>query len=373
MNTSDQINSTAAAVAAPEVSKIADLVRLSEAQDADKLDFTGKASVDFTFDEQARMITPRALFQAEAQHCDLTEWALRQTLARLGLAVFGSGTGKGLPADYFLAIPPDLRAFLLNRHMTDLRGKNGKGEWFVRTYKNRVRAVLSNTYAALQNTELLQLFHDVIAQQRTTDLKLSQSTVSPDTLHVRTVWRYVDTDGRGGGSAAPAPWGLGVYIGNGEIGNSKTRVLPLIKRTSCDNSIIIEHDKGVEFTHRGSHAAKMVLLKSAVAEVFPVAAEMLDRMIEAEAETVPDFADVLEGLSRKYGWSDQLKTTVTLGTEGAQTRAGLVNGVTYAAQHSNLDADQQADLEMLGGRILCAKGSLFAEAAHRAASVERDQ
>ncbi len=85
-------------------------------------------------------------------------------------------------------------------------------------------------------------------------------------------------------------------------------------------------------------------------------------MVEAEKELVPNFQAVLRGLSLQYNWTEEMSSAVTLGTEGQATRAGVVNGVTYAA-HKILTGTAQADMEILGGAILVANNSLFARAA----------
>lgn len=330
---------------------IAQYVNQSLEYDAHKADYSEFAR-NLHFDETSALVIPPQMFGA-VMPMKPTTWAWGQIFSKLGPAVYGKGCNKTLPSDYLLAIPADLRAQNLNRH---LQNANGAG-WMVRGYDDQARAVLSEGYATIANTELLEILDGVITQNQTADFHLSRPSVTPDDLNIRTIWK----DTKGGN------YGIGVYIGNAEIGNRRLRIYPLIQRHSCENSIIIEHDKGIEFVHRGSKITKMILVKSVIAELFGVAAEVLEKMIAAESQQIPDFADVLDGLAIKYGWNDGTKTSVTLGTEGQQTRAGIVNGVTYAAHAiDTLTPNESADMEILGGRILLAPDSLFRSAVYAA-------
>jgi len=66
-------------------------------------------------------------------------------------------------------------------------------------------------------------------------------------------------------------------------------------------------------------------------------------------------------LARSINYGYALKA-VAFGMEGRQTRAGLVGGITYAAHAVFDDPNEQADMEVLGGRVLMADGGLFAAA-----------
>ena len=83
----------------------------------------------------------------------------------------------------------------------------------------------------------------------------------------------------------------------------------------------------------------------------------------AEEEQIPDFEAVLSGLARQHGWAQPVHSAVLIGTEGNTTRAGIVNGITYAAHRAVEHPNDQVDMEILGGAILTAPDSLFTQAA----------
>ena len=122
--------------------------------------------------------------------------------------------------------------------------------------------------------------------------------------------------------------------------------------------------QGVEDAAKQKYAAAMrTQFKAAIGKMLNAAGELLDRMIAAEDEQVPDFESVLAGLAIKHGWPIDVRDAVFSGTENSHTRAGIVNGVTYAAHAAVSEPNDQADMEMLGGRLLVAPDSLFADAA----------
>ena len=72
-----------------------------------------------------------------------------------------------------------------------------------------------------------------------------------------------------------------------------------------------------------------------------------------------------------YGWDEPMALNVAAGTENQQTKAGIVNGITFAAQKVE-DPDKRADMEVLGGRILCGPDTIFGRAAMVAAKLQEE-
>jgi hypothetical protein len=330
---------------------IFDCLDVSSMHDTHKADYTEEAR-KLRFDDQSRLMVPRQLFGGVPPLAP-TAWAWGQVFSKLAPAVYGKGSQKTLPGDYLLSIPPRLLATNLNDHLSNINGT----VWLVRAYDEICRAVLSDGFTTIGNTEILDVLAGVVEQNQTPDFKLVRPSVLPDEINIKSVWKNIHKPG--------GDYGIGVYVGNGEIGNRRLRIYPIVQRHSCTNSIIVEHDKGIEFVHRGNKFTKMVQIKSVIAELFGLAAEVLEKMIAAEAEAIPHFTDVLAGLSAQYGWDDKTYATVAIGTEGKDTRAGLVNGITFAAHAIEREPSEQADMEILGGRILMAPDSLFHQMAER--------
>lgn len=336
-----------------------ELIEKSKGFDASKADYTERVgALSFQLDAAGleRMHLPKQMFGTPVPLA-LTDWAFNQICAKMGVAAFGRGSTKGLPADYLMALQSKVRAYLLNYHLSDEYFKDSK--WFIRANGDTCRAILSESYARIDNTEMLELLGSMVKEQPVPGFRVIRPHVTPDSINIKTIWKDINPNNNGGGN-----FGIGVYLGNGETGNRKLRLYPMIQRHACDNSIIIEHEGGAEFFHRGLRVTKMLLIKSLFAEIFGIAADALDRMLKAERESIPDFQDVLSGLARRHGWDDSTVITVATGTEGQETRAGLVNGITYAAHRifggDDAGGDAMADMEILGGKILFAPPQEFA-------------
>ena len=335
---------------------VQELLDKSQEQDEHKTDYLAHPH-GMKFDQNCIMqVEPGGLFMNGTVALSPNEWAYRQIFSKLGTTVFGKGVNKTLPADYMMALRSDLRAYVLNDHLKNYPN----GDWFVRAYDNTCRAILSDRYAAIGNTELLNILSAVTNEAKTPSYLTNSSNVNADSLNVRIIWKDVN---RGDNNKGNGSWGIGVAITNGETGQRRLRGMPLLQRHSCQNSIILDQSvNGFEFTHRGSVATKMIVVKSAMQEILPFAAELLETMIAAEAQQIPDFTDVLNGLATQYGWDEKTSANVAIGTEGQTTRAGIVNGVTHAAK-SIENPDERMDMEILGGRILMAPDSVFSQAA----------
>jgi hypothetical protein len=339
------------------------LIERSEEYDQLKADYSEKARY-FHFDEQARIVPP-GVAGFSSLPLTVSDHALTQICAKLGPAVFGKGSQKSLPRDYLQAIAPDLRAENLNRHIANTNGNS----WMVRAYKETARAVLAGDYPGgrdingdFDNTQYLKIvqsFLDEIDHSKFPGLKIARSSVTEDDLNIRIIWK---NDPRGG---AGRGYGLGTAIINGETGLRKLKIPSLIQRHSCENSIVVDADgESFAFIHRGSFAALRTQFKAAIGKALQIGANALDKMLAAEEEQIPDFYNVLEGLAEKHNWPREIAMTVAEGTEGQHTRAGIVNGVTWAAHTIFDDPNDQMEMETLGGQLLYAPANLFTQLAN---------
>lgn len=336
------------------------LIEQSEGYDSTKADVVTLARLVRFDPETCRLIAGDE--SATLAPASLSDGALLDVCAKLGPAVFGKGTSRNLPVDYLRAMSPALRAQALNEHCTNANGS----KWLVRYSGEEVRAVMDGAYPGgkvgvdFENTTYLKIvnhFADTMAD-KLPDLRDGKSTVSRDDLNLRIIWKDINRGGAGGG------YGVGVYVGNGETGARRLRVLPMIKRNACDNSLIADTQKeSFSWVHRGSYAGLRVQFKDAIGVALQASAELLDRMLLAEEEEIPAFDDVLSGMAIKYGWSNDIRNAVWQGTERETTRAAIVNGITWAAHTQGLDPNAQADMEIEAGRILVADGDLFSQAA----------
>jgi hypothetical protein len=301
---------------------LSDLIEQSTRLDQDKADYLAGIA-DITFDQQARIVIPDSLFNAVTP-LEMTDWALRQACEKLGPP----------PAEYMRVCPPPLRATNLNHWRESGNGKS----WFVRADGDKARAVLTQEYTPVANTRVLEMTQELLGN---TPYNLVHPFLDADTLHVKI--SVADTkDGH---------YAVGAYIGNGEIGNHAVRVWPFIQRHACTNSILYT-DGGFEQRHyKVTPAFIFGALKEKIGQAIGMASEMLDQIVRAEAEHIPDLADVIADLCKQKGLSQPVHDLILIGTEGNKTRFGLVNGLSFAA-HQIDDIEHTIELEALAGAVL---------------------
>ena len=80
---------------------------------------------------------------------------------------------------------------------------------------------------------------------------------------------------------------------------------------------------------------------------------MYKQVLQAEEERLPSITEFINGLAEENSWNDHVRDTILLGTEGEQTRMGVVNGLSFAAHSAeNVNDDVRQMLELLSGKVL---------------------
>ncbi len=326
--------------------------------DAHKEDYSGR-DWKFEFTSPAILKAVSKLNNTAVPGYSLDDNATEQFYGRMGSVVFPR-TSKSLPGDFMKAIGsmvPHLTTQLQNEFLARYNGKA-----FVRTYKDRVRAFLSTSYVPFDNTKLLEMAGKAVDQvEQSTNAPVEMNPnmciVTPNAVHARITVRTFGVQERGGSNE----YGVGVYIGNDETGNGRLRMLPGIQRGSCQNSLLLNWEKGVNLTHRGLYSINERVIAAAMLEAFNLGLEGLDRFLEAQEIEIPDIAKEIEEFAKKKGWSISVKNDILVGTEGQSSLFGLVNGITHAAKKVSSDEDR-VNMEILAGEVLMTPEDFFQKA-----------
>ena len=361
----------------------ASLIETSERYDQQKTDFRIRArDLRFDSDGQLVVLAPplpyddgiyaqqrlRWLSQPKVERtAGMTDHAVSQLHNKLGPAHYGRGSNRTLPTDYLAKFPPAMRADILNWTL-----ERSPSTWKVRLYEDRCRAVLDGDYPRVWNTEVLRQLARVLRDRGgLEDLQVDRPFVSPDEFFLRLWW-----SGAGTGN-----YRIGATFGNSETGTRTFMGVPMIRRTSCANSIVVTDTSaltgqkaGFQMVHyRGASAeAMMTQFYAQLPALMNASAALINRMIAAESVVIPDFRQVLDGLMIEHGWKQDFLEVVDEGTEGQRTQAGLVNGITYAAHaHRDTANPQSLELETLGGRYLLANPSVFQRLAVQGSRAKR--
>jgi len=214
----------------------------------------------------------------------------------------------------------------------------------LRLYKHEVRAFLTDRYAALDNTQLLESLVAIRDYDDSFNPRIVRSSVTPDELYVKVLIPTPDDDGQ---------YAIGVYIANGECGDRSVKIAPFVQRNSCDNSTIVQHDQAIRFAHTINNRANLANLRVNMFNLLPMAGEARDQMLEAELIALPKFSDIIAGMSKSQKWDDKFTKQVYMGSENDHTKAGLINGVSYAAQHAYEGQSQRIEeMEFFAGTLL---------------------
>lgn len=285
----------------------------------------------------------------------VTDEALSQMYGKLGKHHYGRGANKQLPGEYLSLFPDDQRAQILNWTMARTpKGAWGRDfRWMIRSDGDHARAVLDDNFPRVWNTELLRQVRRVFLEKgQLAEVQLVRPFLSPDKMDIRFWFPTIGT----------GVYRVGAVIRNGEIGNSKLELLAMIQGTGCTNSIVVGRgvagdNMGYSVQHYpGANATSlMIQFYSHLPEVLNASGNLVNRMIEAEGQALPDMRQIVDGLAVEYGWDHKMKNIIDEGSNGSRTVGGLVNGITYAA-HRNAEVKDavRLDLEIIGGNLLYA-------------------
>lgn len=309
--------------------------------DAHKSDYGPAETSKFSFhDEFAHLMYTEELFQG-AVGLRMDDWSFGQVCQKLGAAAW-PGHNCVLPKDYLAACPADMRATQLNHWL-----RQTKRRWFVRAYDDTCRAVLSDRYTPIGVTDTLQYIKEAVdSKMGDAPLEIANRYVGEDVLHIKLIFKHVNT-GREHGD-----YGIGGYITTGEIGNRKLGVYPLIKRSSCNNSIIVpDSEWSWQSRHIGSTHVMKQLFIAAIFNVLEGSVNTLERLLETQQQSLENFPDFVDKLVKHKGWTVETGKAILVGSEGNESLFGVINGISAAARVES-DPTVRANMELVAGSYL---------------------
>jgi hypothetical protein len=330
---------------------VGDLLEQSRDYDERKSTFD-RAWNDLQFQERQVVVRDASI---GAMAFNPTDWALRQLTQTLGPAYWGTPT-RSLPLDYLKRLPTPQYDELMNMHV----GIGGGKPTRMLTYEDKARAFLSDKYTEVQNTKSVEMLHNIMnLDGKAGSYKVLSGWVTPDKMQIKTMCYERPTP--------DDPYGFGIFVDNDEIGGGRIKALPMIQRTTCQNSIIFNQETAFSKVHRGNQGIILVSFQLTILEALRASAELIDLMLASYQKTLPSIEDVIGNLAKAQGWSDDFKLQVAVGTEGHHSVAGVVNGVSHAAKmYEHTDKEKRAEMEMFAGAILVSPETIFGRAAIKA-------
>ena len=361
------------------------LVSTSQKFDKKKVDLEGVPSAlsvaktgKFAFNNETNFFGTKAVERVAG--LNLEPNALAQLLGRVSVPFFGKGNGTTMDrADWetMLAKYPQHFAAIMNDLLPQIESKG----LLVRTEAKAIRAILTDKYGIVDNTDVLNSVREVLVASAPDlkDLRIVNSSIDRDRLDLRVVFsepKVKNPEGLPQGETRRndprdnRPYGLGGFVSNEETGRGGLSVKALIWRGVCTNSIIVNTQQSIALRHIGETQVLLGRLQQAFADALPVAAQTLNRIYEVSNKALPNLTDVLSGLAKQYSWDEEITKQVLIGTEGQETVMGLVNGVSFAASKIE-DNAKRVEMEIQAGAILTANDSLFARAAQQSINARR--
>lgn len=360
------------------------LIAVSAKFDKKKVDLEGAPKAlsvskagKFTFEQEDNFFGTKATVRNSG--LSIESHALSQLLGRVSVPYFGKGTNTGMDRmdwETMLHKYPQYFAAIMNDLLPQIESKG----LLIRTEAKNIRAILTDRYGIVDNTQVLNAVREILVAtgDQMPDLTVVKSSVDRDRLDMRIVFKNpkitnpeIAPQGETRrGDIGNRPYGFGVYVGNEETGRGSASVKTLVQRHGCENSVIIDSKENITVRHLGETQVLIGRLQQSFADILPVGAQVMNRIYEVTNKALPNLAEVLNGLSKSYGWDDDAQSQILIGTEGQETVMGLVNGVSFAASKIE-DSAKRVEMEIQAGAILVAPDSLFARAVQQSANARR--
>ena len=346
-----------------------DVLAEVEADDRGKWDTI--AARQQLFLHNGRLILPSAYEDDCPTILTPSPWATSQLCQRLGI-----------PAAYFKKCPSHLQDAQFNHWVQQARGHSEMedeqeaedGEeccphcppslmplpsasnpspkpeaWLLRGKGSRLRGVLSERYAKLDNAQLLHYLSPLLESR----MEVKGFALSEQSLHLRVV------DPRLSREVLPDDRLLvGLHIANSEVGLRAVSIDALVYRLVCANGLIrlVKGRSLFRQRHVSWDAPRFEeSLRAAIGEAVTVAAGLLEQLAWATRAPVADVEGTLAALAAHWNLTQALKervkqTLITTPASQQETVYGLVNALTQSAQ--SLPADERYSLEVLAGRLV---------------------
>ncbi len=270
----------------------------------------------------------------------------------------------GAPAPYVRALPAKLQIACMNWGL----GSEPQNA-LLRLADNEVRAIVSERYAAIDDTFLLEVVDDVLKSAGYRDDALVRAAATgPHTLLRITVPAF--------GVAVKRDdiieWGLD--IANSELGLRSVQVTPITHRLVCTNGMRAwKSEAGLRMRHVGDADRLRDQLRDAVPVAFAEAKGDIARWVKATELLIDNALEEIEGL-RAFGLSTGEVQSIgrTLAVDEGMLASpsqdlpkalrtstsvfALANAITATARE-RADVVSRLNLESIGHRYLSAKAS----------------
>jgi hypothetical protein len=284
-----------------------------------------------------------------------------QPLAHRQLATF-----TGVPAQYWDRMKNDAPDLLSENINTWLQKMPNERKRMVRTLSGNGRAILSNSYARVENEEVAEVALPILHELP--NVQIVSAEITTARLYIHFVVPGVQGQVKVGDVVQ-----AGGIISNSEVGLGAVRVDGLAWRLICLNGAktgdsfrrshigrAVEDSETLWADDTKQADDKAILLKvrdmvrAVVDETrFRVQVDKLKQLADPSAKISGSMVSAVEVLTTKIGLPDAMRPSIlqSLAEGGDFTAWGLVNSVTAQA-HKAADYDAAVELEGVGGTLI---------------------
>lgn len=236
----------------------------------------------------------------------------------------------------------DVGNFALNHHITEAISNQSSvstKDLCFRLYGKICRAVLSEQYGSILNTELLEALK-LPLQLLSEDYRIIDYKITRDSVMIKTLYKDFNV--------ADGSYGAGVYIYNDEVGRGALRLGTLIKRGRCDNTTILSNVKTLY--HRSNVYERL----SNFLPDFSISLKETEQYIVnfSKLKNIPlkNFTEEIQAFQKKYQLTTEQVLEFEHGMEGEYNLFGWCNGITAMAKL--FEVERRTDFEMMAGDIM---------------------
>jgi len=245
-----------------------------------------------------------------------------------------------VPYSYLVRCPQELQARNLNYWLR--QEQKSRETLFCRFNSNRLRAVFTERYTAIDHMEVLSLMVDYgFNPESECHYALDENLL---------VLKVPDfTRGFGFGDDRIVP---GISISNSEVGILALSIEAYFYRLVCSNGLIAKTSVASKFKHISRKGVDEFpyILRQVVSE-----SEQAQRRFEISTQSIiDDPVATITTFNRRFQLSKQESEIVMESWQADQgkTMFDIINAYTYAAQNNSLTVEESFQLERVGGLIL---------------------
>ena len=312
----------------------------------DALAASAEECLDLQVDRAAVRVADDLSIELDGERLEFADEALRSlaTWGRVPTAMISTFHRDGARAD------EDSRALLAKALNWGLDKEANAGEFLLRLRGQTVRAVVSDSYAPIENAWVMETLAALVPGGRVSHFRTDGDSMSGLLLIPDTIRSEKDSD-----------YGGGIHFKNSEVGRGRVITRPSVFRAICMNGCIwaeLSAHALVQKVHKGTpdFGEIAMVIAASVQESIPLTSICLESMLATAGIQLGSRIETLRVIAKAGEFSPRARQAWVEGwlEEGGQdTGFALVQGLTRAGRDM-IDPVAAVEAESFAG-VLCGK------------------